>query len=161
MWHYEKRDNMTKNDMVIPILENLWLAKKAIECMPKLPEAMKPSHIRVLDVIYKKYNQNGSVRVTDVSTAMQITKPSVTKLINELVARRAVKKTIADDDKRIVLVELSPFGEECVQKYVLDYHAKLAEKFSKINQEKYLLMIETVEFIYQSMKEVSEKNDEF
>ncbi|AIF50764.1 MarR family winged helix-turn-helix transcriptional regulator [Pelosinus sp. UFO1] len=148
---------MTKDDMVIPILEALWLAKKAIECMPELPKDMKPSHIRVLNVIYKKYNQNGSVRVTDVSTAMQITKPSITKLINELVDIGTVKKTIADDDKRIVLVELSPFGKECVQKYVLDYHAKLAEYFSEIDQEKYLSMIETVEFIYQSMKEVSEK----
>jgi DNA-binding MarR family transcriptional regulator len=143
--------------MVIPILETLWLAKRAIECMPELPKEMKPSHIRVLDVIYKKYNQTGSVRVTDVSTAMQITKPSITKLINELVEIGTVKKTIADDDKRIVLVELSLFGKECVQKYVLDYHAKLAEYFSEIDQEKYLSMIETIEFIYQSMREVSEK----
>ena len=148
---------MAKDDMVIPILEALWLAKKAIECMPQLPKDMKPSHIRVLDVIYRKYNQNGSVRVTDVSTAMQITKPSITKLINELVDIGTVKKTMADDDKRIVLVELSAFGKECVQKYVLDYHAKLAECFSEIDQEKYLSMIETVDFIYQSMKEVSEK----
>jgi DNA-binding MarR family transcriptional regulator len=148
---------VTKDDMVIPILETLWLAKRAIECMPELPKEMKPSHIRVLDVIYKKYNQTGSVRVTDVSTAMQITKPSITKLINELVEIGTVKKTIADDDKRIVLVELSLFGKECVQKYVLDYHAKLAEYFSEIDQEKYLSMIETIEFIYQSMREVSEK----
>lgn len=83
---------MAKDDMVIPILEALWLAKKALECMPELPKDMKPSHIRVLDVIYKKYNQNGSVRVTDVSMAMQITKPSITKLINELVDIGTVKK---------------------------------------------------------------------
>lgn len=151
---------MAKDEMVIPILEALWLAKKALECMPELPKDMKPSHIRVLDVIYKKYHQNGSVRVTDVSTAMQITKPSITKLINELVEIEMVRKTIADDDKRIVLVEPTTLGKECVQKYVLDYHAKLAEYFSEMEQGKYLSMIETVEFIYQSMKEVSRKNDE-
>lgn len=152
---------MTKDTMVIPILETLWLAKKAIECLPQLPKGMKPSHIRALDVIYQKHKQNGSVRVTDVSVAMQITKPSITKLINELVTIGTVKKTIAVEDKRIVLVELSPFGKECVQKYVLNYHAKLAEKFSQIEQENYFSTIETVKFIYQSMKEVAEKNDEF
>jgi len=152
---------MPEYNMVIPILEALWLAKKATEFMPELPKDMKPSHIRVLDVIYKKYTQSESVRVTDVSNAMQITKPSITKLINELVDLGTVKKTIADADKRIVLVELSPYGKECVQKYVLNYHAKLAEFFSKLDQEKYLSMIATVEFIYQSMKEISKKNDEF
>lgn len=148
---------MTQRDMVIPILEALWLAKKALECMPRLPKDMKSSHIRVLDVIYRKHNLQGSVRVTDVSAAMQITKPSITKLINELVDMEAVKKTVSDEDKRIVFVELSPFGKECVQKYVLDYHAKLAEAFSQMDQEKYVSMIETVEFIYQSLKEAAEK----
>jgi len=152
---------MVEYDMVIPILEALWLAKKATEFMPELPKDMKPSHIRVLDAIYKQYNQSERVRVTDVSTAMQITKPSITKLINELVDLGTVKKTIAATDKRIILVELSPFGKECVQKYVLNYHAKLGEYFSKLDQKKYLSMIETVEFIYQSMKEVSKKNDTF
>jgi len=151
---------MAKDDMVIPILEALWLSEKKLEGMPRQPKEMKPSHIRVLDVIYKKYNQNGSVRVTDVSMAMQITKPSITKLINELVDIGTVKKTMADDDKRIVLVEPTSFGKECVQKYVLDYHAKLADYFSEFDQGKYLSMIETVEFIYQSMKEVSEKKSD-
>lgn len=150
---------MFQPDRVIPIIETLWLAKKALEFMPELPKNMKPSHIRVLHVIYKKYSQEGRVRVTDVSTAMQITKPSITKLINELVDLGTVQKTVADTDKRIVLVELSSFGRECVQNYVLDYHAKLAEYFSALDQEKYLVMIETVEFIYQSMKEISAQND--
>ncbi|SDN10900.1 DNA-binding transcriptional regulator, MarR family [Dendrosporobacter quercicolus] len=153
-------DFMAESDLVIPILEALWLAKKATECMPELPAGMKPSHIRVLDVIHKQHRQNGYVRITDISTAMHITKPSITKLINELVDLGTVKKTTAAADKRIVLVELSPFGRQCVQTYVLNYHAKLAKSFSKLDREKYLSMIETVEFIYQSMKEVS-KNNEF
>ncbi|TWH45136.1 MarR family winged helix-turn-helix transcriptional regulator [Sporomusa sp. KB1] len=149
---------MTKDDRVIPILEALWLAKKALECMPQLPKNMKPSHIRVLHVIYKKYSENGSVRVSDVSTAMQITKPSITKLINELVDIGTVKKTVAANDKRIVQVELSPLGRECVQKYVLDYHAKLADYFSELDQEKYFSMIETIEFVYQSMKTIAKRS---
>jgi len=150
---------MAGYDMVVPVLEALSLGKRALEFMPELPKGMKPSHIRVLNVIYKKNNQNGSVRITDVSNAMQITKPSITKLINELVDLGAVKKTIASTDRRIVLVELSVFGKQCVEKYVLKYHAQLAAYFSKVDQEKYVSMIETVEFIYQSMKEVSKNNN--
>lgn len=140
------------------IIDSLFVARKAIESMPPLPKNMKSSHMRTLDTIYKNYNENGSVRVTDVSKAMGITKPSITKLINELVDLGAVKKSVSDNDKRVVLVELTSFGDECVKRYVLKYHAKLAETFSKLDKGKYLSLIETIDFIYQAMKEVSEED---
>jgi Transcriptional regulators len=152
---------MTTDNRVVPILEALWLAKKATECMPELPAGLKPSHIRVLDAIYRQRQRTGCVRVMDVSTAMHITKPSITKLLNELVELAAVRKSMADADKRIVLVELTAFGEQCVQSYVVEYHAMLAQYFAKLAPDKYRTMIEAIEYIYQSMKEVSQKNAEF
>lgn len=139
-------------------LEALFIAGRAIKFMPELPKHMKPSHIRVLDIIYKIQSESGTVRVTDVSTAMQITKPSITRLIQELVDLGAVKKSESVTDKRVVLVELSSFGEECVRKYILNYHGKLAKSFSELDREKYLSMIETINFVYQAMKDVSEEN---
>ena len=147
--------------IVVKAIEALFIGKRATELLPELPKSMKPNHIRVLDIIYKKYNQYGTIRVTDVATSMQITLPSVTKLINELVDLGTVKKLVCPNDKRVVLVELLPFGKECVQKYVLDYHWKLAEAFSKLDTEKYLSMIETIEFIYRAMKDVSKEQSNF
>lgn len=154
-------DELLSSDgiLVSKIVDNLFVAKKATEFMPALPKNMKSSHIRVLDAIYKNHNEREAVRVSDVSSAMGITKPSITKLINELVDLGAVKKSISEIDKRVVLVELSSFGQECVQKYVLNYHAKLAKYFSKLEEEKYLSLIETIDFIYQSMEQVSKEED--
>ncbi len=146
---------MSTSDLVIPILESLWLAKKATELLPELPSNMKASHIRVLHTIHQQLAQNGSVRVSDVSSALQITKPSITKLINELAELAMLKKVTDAADKRIVLLELTPPGQDCVQQYVLDYHAKLATLFSRLEREKYLSLIDTVAFIHQSMQEVS------
>lgn len=143
---------------VTKIIDSLTVAKKALECMPPLPKHMKPSHIRVLDTIYKNYNESKFIKVTDVSMAMGITKPSITKLINELVNLGAIKKSISDTDKRVILLELTSFGKKCVQKYVLNYHAKLAQSFSKLDKEKYISLIKTIDFIYQSMKEISEED---
>ncbi|MDS0526010.1 MarR family transcriptional regulator [Clostridium sp. SHJSY1] len=150
---------MNYNDInfVGKIVNSLLAAKKAIEFMPELPNQMKTSHIRVLHTIYKNRNENQFVRVSDVSISMGITKPSVTKLINELVKLGAVKKSVSDTDKRVILVELTLFGEECVQEYVLNYHTKLAKYFSKLDEKKYISMIETIDFIYQSMEEVSKE----
>lgn len=148
----------TDINFVSQIINSLLIAKKAIEFMPELPNHMKSSHIRVLYTIYKKRNEIQFVRVTDVSMAMEITKPSITKLISELVSLGAVQKSVSDIDKRVVLVELTSFGERCVQKYVLSYHAKLAKHFSNLDEKKYLSMIETLDFIYQSMEEVSKED---
>lgn len=152
---------MADYGMVAPILDALWLAKKALELMPELPRNMKPSHIRVLNVICKIYQQNGSVCVSDISTALKITKPSVTKLINELVVLQTITKTTDGADRRIVLLEPTAVGLECVRRYVVNYHARLAEYFSQLDPEKYRTTIETVEFIHHSMKEVSKENVQF
>lgn len=150
---------MSNNDVnfVCEIIDSLFVAKKATELMPQLPKNMKSSHIRVMDTIYKNYSENESVKVSDVSKSLNITKPSITRLINELVELNAVKKSVSQTDKRVVLVELTPFGKECVEEYVLSYHSKLAKHFFKLDEEKYLSLIETIEFIYQSMKEVTKE----
>lgn len=145
-------------NFVSEIIDSLFVAKKALELMPSLPMHMKANHIRVLGTIYKIHLDNEFVRITDVSTAMGVTKPSITKLINELVGLGALQKSFSNLDKRIVLVELTPFGEECVQKYVLNYHDKLAKQFSKLDPEIYLSLIKTTDFIYQSMKKVSNED---
>ena len=150
---------MNNNDInfVSKIIDSLLVAKKSIELMPELPKNMKSSHIRVLHTIYKNHSEHDLVRVTDVSKSLNITKPSITRLISELSDLGAVKKSVSDNDRRVVLIELTSFGRECVQRYVLDYHAKLAKYFSELEDEKYISMIETIEFIYDSMKDVSKE----
>ena len=77
-------------------------AKRIVELMPKLPQGMKPSHIHVIDVINQLQQRNGSVRVSDIGTALHVTNPGVTRLVNELVELKAVEKAQSTDVDKVI-----------------------------------------------------------
>lgn len=133
-------------------------AKKITEMMPELPEKMKPRHIHVIDAIYVNTLEKGTTRVSDVSKKMNITTPSVTKLINELEERKIVIKIPLLEDKRITLVKLTEKGIGYYLKYVKEYHEHLAILTKDINEEECKTAIKTIEKFYKIMSEDGDRN---
>ncbi|MBT1176290.1 winged helix-turn-helix transcriptional regulator [Bifidobacterium callimiconis] len=90
---------------------------------------MKPRHIHVLDAIWHINAPAGQrtavARVGDVSAFLDITTPSVTKLVNELVHLGMVEKHSSHDDRRAVTLTLTDSGLDCRRTYVEQYHARL------------------------------------
>lgn len=148
--------------MDIPMTKKLFdacfQAKRIIEMMPELPEKMKPRHIHVIDAIYENTREKGVTRVSDVSKRLNITTPSVTKLINELEERKAVVKLSVPDDKRITLLELTEKGESYYLKYVEEYHKHLAFLMKDFKDEECEIAIKIIENIYQIMRKERDKN---
>ena len=66
------------------LLDTCFTAKRIVETLPELPKGIKPRHIHVLDAIQDIQKQQGMCRVSDVSTKLNITMPSITKLVQEL-----------------------------------------------------------------------------
>lgn len=145
---------VSENDFVDLILDALYTAKRAQGLMPKLPEGFKPLHISVLRCIHKMCGSDGGVRVTDISRAMGAHAPNTTKLVNELVQFRAVRKSTLANDKRVVLVTLTPIGEQYVEDLVLQYHQILHTAFLEIGRERCLEMVETINKIYTAMRNI-------
>ena len=144
-----------KQDLVKEILDTLWLAKRAIESMPPLPKGFKPSHIRVLDALWQKGPANDNIRISDISKAMQIAKPNVTNLINELCQLGALAKKTSSDDKRVINIKLTSFGLACIEKYVTGYHAQLANALEKLDEPSCLLMLSNLQLTANTILEVS------
>lgn len=109
-------------------------AKRIVEMMPKLPAGMKPSHIHVVDIICQLQQINGFVRISDIGTALHITKPSITRLVNELVELKAVEKIQSCEDKRVFTVSLTPLGQTYHKKYLERYHHELATQLAEISE---------------------------
>lgn len=74
------------------LLDSCFTAKRVIETLPELPPGMKPRHIHVLEAVHALQEQNGACRVSDVSARLNVTLPSVTKLVQELENRNLLEK---------------------------------------------------------------------
>ena len=55
-------------------------AKRLIEKLPDLPDGMKPRQVHVLDAVNEIQKKQGFCRVSDISSYMNTTLPSITKL---------------------------------------------------------------------------------
>lgn len=146
-------------DNLKQLLDSCFLAKRIVETLPELPHGMKPRHIHVLDAIGTIQATQASCRVSDVSTALNITMPSITKLIQELTARNLVEKYADEYDKRATVLRLTEQGQMCVKYHVTDFHKEWAEALDSLPDEKAREIAEIMEKLWQTMpRKKEEKN---
>ncbi|RDY31904.1 MarR family winged helix-turn-helix transcriptional regulator [Lachnotalea glycerini] len=134
------------------LLDMCFLAKKVTESMPKLPAGLKPRHMHVMEAISKLNSGQNEVCVSDVSEYLNITTPSVTKLINDLTDYDIVYKYSQQVDKRVTLVKLTQLGKEYEEQYIETYHQYLAQQLSKIEEEEVETAIRVIDKLYQVIK---------
>lgn len=133
------------------LLDVCYVAKRVVETLPELPEGMKPRHIHVLDAVYELQRDKGICRVSDVSARLNITTPSVTKLIQELEQRKLLEKDMDAGDKRVVLLKLTDDGMACVKRYVVDFHREWAEAMDSFPDDQVEETICMIERLYETM----------
>ena len=64
-------------------------AKRLIEKLPDLPDGMKPRQVHVLDAVNEIQKKQGFCRVSDISSYMNTTLPSITKLVQDVYKRQS------------------------------------------------------------------------
>ncbi|MGF0032839.1 MarR family winged helix-turn-helix transcriptional regulator [Bariatricus sp. SGI.154] len=133
------------------LLDSCFVAKRLVETLPELPNGMKPRHIHVMDVIYGIQNTGKPCRVGDVSSALNITMPSITKLIQELERLGMLEKYADADDKRVALLKLTDEGIACVERHIVDFHGEWAEFLSDIADDQVEEVIGIIERLWQTM----------
>lgn len=126
-------------------------AKRLADMLPELPDGLTPRHIRILDNIYMLAQQGGAVRISDVSDAMRSTRPSITKLVNELQKKGYVDKTPDTADRRVILVSLTDAGREVHEVYCLNYHEWLSQLLEPIPAEDIRAAIRAIHRAYELM----------
>lgn len=86
----------------------------------------KPSEIRVLFCIRRETRMNElGMTVSDISTNMHVTPPTITQLINGLEVAGLVEKKEDPVDRRVVRVRLTEKGERVAQTEIEQYHTSL------------------------------------
>lgn len=133
------------------LLDACFTAKHIIETMPALPKGMKPRHIHVLDTVNEVCREQEECRVSDVSGRLNITMPSITKLIQELEALEMLEKYADRVDKRVNLLKLTDKGRQHVKKYVQDFHEDWIKNLEDIPDQQVEEAIKTIERLRDTM----------
>jgi len=148
-----------KPENIKDLLDACFVAKKITETMADLPVGMKPRHIHVIDAVHELEQQEKNVRVSDVSKKLNITAPSVTKLIKELLEMGLITKTGDSHDKRSITLQLTEKGRQYEKQYVTDYHYSWAINASEITEAQAEAAITVIHTLYEAMPKAGDHDE--
>lgn len=137
------------------LFDAFYQAKRIRELLPALPEGVTPSYIHFLDTIETLESQGMRVKVSDISAALHIPRPGVTRTVKEMQSKGYLCKHASADDGRITYISITEAGKRLSHKYNVVYFNRLAPLLADISQEDADCTIRTIERFYRVMSERS------
>lgn len=101
------------------------------------------THLNYLEMIGKLENPT----ITELATAMGLTKPSVTIIVDRLVAKGFVRRMLSDTDKRSSFLYLTGSGKQinmwhdCAHDYMIDL---ISHRLSKDETELFISLLHKI-----------------
>ena len=135
------------------LLDSFYMARRILDLLPELPEGVLPYYISYLEAIIKlKENQN-NVKISELSSALNLPRPGVTRTVNSMVDKGYLKKDMSLDDGRVVYISLTQSGYDLFEKFNKIYFEDLSKDLNKISLEDADITVETITKFYQVMWE--------
>ena len=129
------------------MLDACYQAKRIRDLLPPLPEGVMPSYIQYLEKIQALEKQGIRVKVSDISAAMSLPRPGVTRTVKEMEKKGYLKKLASPDDGRVTYISVTEAGKA------------LSRELSGISEEEADCMIETIGKFYEIMCERRSRYD--
>ena len=123
------------NEKVKRMLDACYQAKRIRELLPPLPQGVMPSYIQYMDTIQKLEKQGIKVKISDISDAMNLPRPGVTRTVKEMEAKGYLHKFASKEDGRVTYISITEEGKKLSRKYDQDYFSELALSLSDISEE--------------------------
>ncbi len=147
------------NEKIKRMFDAFYQAKRIRDMLPPLPQGVMPSYIQYLDVIHSLQKEKKDIRISDLSDAMNLPRPGVTRTVKEMEAKGYLQKLMSPDDGRVTYISITEKGENLSRKYDQDYFGSLAPYLSEISEEEADSMIRTIGKFYQIMCDRREHYD--
>ena len=141
------------SEIIKRMCDACYQAKRTRDMLPPLPEGVRASFIQYLDVIQSLERKGIQVKVSDLSDAMELPRPGVTRTVKDMEVKGYLKKTTSQEDARITYITVTDKGEELSKKYDADYYSRLSGHLTDISDEEADSMIETINKFYKVMSE--------
>lgn len=133
------------------MLDSCYMAKRILDMLPELPEGVVPSYIRYLETILILQEKNVNVKVSDLSDALNLPRPGVTRTVNAMVDKGYLKKNASSEDKRVTYVLITKKGLNLFEKFNKLYFEDLAKSLNHISEKEATCMVQTIEKFYDVM----------
>lgn len=135
------------------MLDSFYMAKRILDLLPELPEGVLPSYIRYLERVIELQETHEKVKVSDLSSALNLPRPGVTRTVNSMVEKGYLNKMSSKEDGRVTYIEISNKGMALFEKFNREFFNDLSSSLNHISVEEADIMIETIEKFYQVMCE--------
>ena len=135
------------------MLDSFYMAKRILDLLPELPEGVLPSYIRYLERVIELQETHEKVKVSDLSSALNLPRPGVTRTVNSMVEKGYLNKMSSKEDGRVTYIEISDKGMALFEKFNKEFFNDLSSSLNHISVKEAHIMIETIEKFYQVMCE--------
>lgn len=135
------------------MIDACYQAKRVRDLLPALPDGVLPSFIQYLDAIQTLEQQGIQVKVSDLSDALSLPRPGVTRTVKDMEARGLLTKHTSPEDGRVTYLTITEAGRALSRKYDAEYFSSLVPALEVIPEEDAETMIRTIEIFYQIMVE--------
>ena len=140
-------------ELIKQLMDTCYLAKRARDLLPPLPDGVTSSYIQYLDVIQRLEAKGVRARVSDLSDALNLPRPGVTRTAKEMEHKGYLRKQVSAEDGRVTYLFLTESGQALSQKYNTDYFSQLLPYLDSISEEDAACTIQTLEKFYAIMRE--------
>lgn len=140
-------------ELIKQLMDTCYLAKRARDLLPPLPDGVTSSYIQYLDVIQRLEAKGVRARVSDLSDALNLPRPGVTRTVKEMEHKGYLRKQVSAEDGRVTYLFLTESGQALSQKYNTDYFSQLLPYLDSISEEDAACTIQTLEKFYAIMRE--------
>ena len=140
------------NEKIKRMLDACYLAKRIREMLPPLPEGVIPSYIKYLEVVQTLEKNSSHVRVSDISDALDLPRPGVTRTVKEMEQKGYLRKLASSDDRRVTYISITEEGRELSRKYDENYFSELSAYLDDISEEEADCMIRTIGKFYEIIR---------
>lgn len=140
-------------ELIKRMMDACYQAKRVRDMLPPLPKGVMPSYIHYLDIIQKLERQGVQVKVSDLSDALNLPRPGVTRTVKEMEAKGYLKKTASAEDGRVTYLSITEAGAQLSQTYDKQYFDALVPCLQGIPEADVETTIRTIEAFHQVMCE--------
>ena len=141
------------NEKIKRMFDAFYQAKRIRDMLPPLPQGVMPSYIQYLDAIHSLQKEKKDIRISDLSDAMNLPRPGVTRTVKEMERKGYLQKQVSAEDGRVTYLLLTDAGRLLSKKYDSDYFQSLAPCLDDIPEADAECTIRTIEKFYQVMCE--------
>ena len=135
------------------LLDACYQAKRARELLPALPKGVTSSYIQYLDAIERLECEGVRVKVSDISDALNLPRPGVTRTVKEMEQKGYLTKKPSEEDARILYLFITDEGKKLSAKYNEQVFNALLPDLEAISGEDAECTIRTIERFYRVMCE--------